>query len=135
MDISNIVRQHKEVLDLMDKISTYQSEEQVQKNAFEIAKLLAQLAGIIKIHLSSEDKFVYPVLITHQDNKIRNTAQDFAREMGELAPIFEGYKVKYYGGSKIAGNAAAFLAESAEVFTALKARIKKEDIALYPLLQ
>jgi hemerythrin len=135
MDISNILRQHNEVLDLMNKISTYQSQEQVQQNAFELSKLLAQLSGIIKIHLNSEDKFVYPVLIKHQDSKIRTTAEAFAKEMGELAIAFEAYKIKYMGASKISENAVTFLGETKEVFAALKGRIKKEDVSLYPLLK
>ncbi|MCE5287468.1 MAG: hemerythrin domain-containing protein [Pelosinus sp.] len=135
MDISNILRQHKEVFDLLNKIQAYQNQEQVKENAFEISKLLAQLSGIIKIHLASEDKFVYPVLIKHQDDQIRNTAKTFADEMGTLAKVFEEYKIKYLGASKIAENAATFLAETVKVFSALKERIRKEDVSLYPLLK
>lgn len=58
MDIQNILRQHQDILELIDKIGLYRSEQQVETNAFEIAKLLAQLAGIIKMHLVSEDQFV-----------------------------------------------------------------------------
>ena len=135
MDIKNLLRQHHEVLELIDKIGAYQQQEQVQENAFEISMLLAQLSGIIKMHLASEDKFVYPVLIKHHDTQIRNTAETFANEMGELAKIFEGYKMKYLGASKIAENATAFLLESRKVFSALKERIRKEDLSLYPLLK
>ncbi|SDE98418.1 hypothetical protein [Sporomusa acidovorans] len=56
MDINNLQRQHKDVFNLIDKISTYQNQEQVKEHALEISKLFAQLSGIIKMHLASEDK-------------------------------------------------------------------------------
>ena len=107
----------------------------MKENSFEISKSLAQLSGILKIHLASEDKYVYPVLIKHQDSKIRRVAEDFSKEMGELAKVFDAYKVKYFGANKIAENAETFLVETKEVFSVLSVRIKKEDISLYPLLK
>lgn len=87
------------------------------------------------MHLAAEDKFVYPVLIKHQNSKIKTTAEAFINEMGELAKIFEEYKMKYLGASKIAENATTFLLDSKKVFTALNERIRKEDLSLYPLLK
>lgn len=135
MDTNNLLRQHKEVVELLKKISVYQNPKQVTENALEISKLLAQLSGIIKIHLAAEDKYVYPALSLHQDSQIRNTAQTFADEMGALATVFEAYKMRYFGASKIAENATAFLLESEKVFAVLKERIRKEDLSLYPLLK
>jgi iron-sulfur cluster repair protein YtfE (RIC family) len=135
MDINNLLRQHDEVFELITKINRYQNQEQVKENSFEISKSLAQLSGILKIHLGSEDKYVYPVLIKHQDVKIRKIAEGFSQEMGELAKVFDAYKIKYLGAYKIAENAETFLDETKVVFFALKERIKKEDISLYPLLK
>lgn len=135
MDINNLQRQHKDVLDLIKKIRAYQTQEQVKENAFEISNSLAQLSGIIKMHLASEDKYVYPVLMQHHDIKIKTTAEAFAYEMGALAKVFEKYKMKYLGASKVAENAAAFLSETEKVFSVLKERISKEDLSLYPLLK
>lgn len=135
MDINNLLRQHDEVFELIKKINQYQNQEQVKENSFEISKSLAQLSGILKIHLASEDKYVYPVLIKHQDTEIRRVAEEFSKEMGELAKVFDEYKVKYFGANKITESAGAFLEETKVVFSALSARIKKEDISLYPLLK
>lgn len=135
MDINNLQRQHNEIFDLINKINRYQNQEEVKEHATEISKLLAQLSGILKMHLASEDKFVYPTLITHQDIKIRTTAEAFVSEMGTLAKVFEDYKMKYLGASKIFENAAAFLPETKLVFAALKERVKMEDLSLYSLLK
>ncbi|WP_027937515.1 hemerythrin domain-containing protein [Anaeroarcus burkinensis] len=135
MDIKNILRQHDEVFALIKQVRAYQNQEQVREHAFEISKAVAQLAGILKVHLSSEDKFVYPVLVKHQEAAIRTTAETFANEMGELFKVFDAYKTKYMGASKIAENAAAFLDETKTVFLALETRIDKENMSLYPLLK
>ena len=135
MDIKNILRQHDEVFALIKQVRAYQNQEQVREHAFEISKTVAQLAGILKVHLSSEDKFVYPVLVEHQEAAIRTTAETFANEMGELFKVFDAYKTKYMGASKIAENAAAFLDETKTVFLALETRINKENMSLYPLLK
>lgn len=135
MDIKNILRQHDEVFALIKQVRAYQNQEQVREHAFEISKAVAQLAGILKVHLSSEDKFVYPVLVKHQEAAIRTTAETFANEMGELFKVFDAYKTKYMGASKIAENAAAFLDETKTVFLALETRINKENMSLYPLLK
>ncbi len=135
MDINNILRQHDELFEVIKKIEAYQTQEKVQENAFEISKLLAQLSGILKVHLLSEDKFVYPALMKQQDSKVRTTAENYAHEMGELGAIFTAYKTKYLSASKIADDAVAFLAETKEVFLALENRIQKENAFLYPLLK
>ena len=135
MDIHNLLRQHNEILELINKISAYQSQELVKENAFEISKLLAQLSGIIKMHLASEDKYVYPVLMQQKNITIKTTAEVFVNEMGAFAKVFEEYKMRYLGASKIAENAAAFLSETEKVILALKDRIRKENLSLYPLLQ
>ena len=135
MDIKNILRQHDEIFGLIKQVRAYQNQEQVKEHAFEISKALAQLAGILKVHLSSEDKFVYPVLVKHQDAVIRTTAEAFAQEMGELFKVFDAYKTKYMGASKITENAAAFIDETKTVFLALETRINKENMSLYPLVK
>lgn len=59
-DISNLTRQHKDIVELLDKLDAYSTPQQVEKNAFAISLLLGQLSGKINIHLSNEDRFVYP---------------------------------------------------------------------------
>ncbi|HEY3423189.1 MAG TPA: hemerythrin domain-containing protein [Negativicutes bacterium] len=134
MDISNLLRQHQEVLGTAAKISAYQNQQQVKDSAFEISMLLGQLSGKIKMHLASEDQFVYPNLMKHQDIHIRNTCEKFASEMGDLAKVFEEYKTRYLGASKIADNPDAFLADTKNVFAALAERIQRENKSLYTLL-
>ncbi|MDF2874818.1 MAG: Hemerythrin cation binding domain protein, partial [Sporomusa sp.] len=66
-DISNLTRQHKEIIELLDKLNNFATPAAVVKDAFAISMLLGQLAGKINIHLSNEDKFLYPRLMDSND--------------------------------------------------------------------
>jgi len=134
MDIVNLERQHKEVYTLVEEIRSY-DKTSAAEHAPAIAKSLAQLSGIIKMHLLSEDKFLYPALKQHADEKVRTTAVAFDEEMQALAKAFEAYKAKYIIASKIIQNTEEFLKETKAVFATLEKRMRKEDQELYPLLK
>lgn len=133
-DITNLERQHKEQGDLISKIAIHKSEQQVKENAVNIALLLSQLAGKLKIHAITEDQFLYPSLIKHTNRQIKTKAQEFYTEMGGLAKTFEEFKNKFMTAKTIADNPATFVMESQKVLAALAKRIEKENIELYPLL-
>lgn len=133
-DIKNLIRQHTEILELANKLYAYKNEQQVRNNAFEISLLLGQVSGKIKIHMTSEDRFLYPALSNHTDAKVRTISTKFADEMGDLAKAFETYKTKYLNSQEISSNPAVFLHETQAVLTALAKRIEKENRELYPLI-
>lgn len=132
-DIANLTRQHKEILELLDKLNAFAAHE-IEQNAFTISMLLSQLAGKINIHLSNEDKFVYPKLQETGDAAARQVSSRFAREMGGLAAAFTEFKVRYLSSAKIGADAAGFAAELRQITQAVKVRTAKEEAELYPLL-
>lgn len=135
MDIENLVRQHHDMLLLIDDMAQYQTVEDVKGNAFEISKILAHLSGILKMHLSAEDKYLYPELLKDPDAKICETARSFIQEMGEIGEKFTDYKNHYMGASKISDQPELFLSETRTISLAVRTRMKKEEIGLYPLLK
>lgn len=135
MNLANLLRQHEEILEMTNKIIAYKTEQQIKQEAFNISLLLGQLSGKIKMHLSTEDRCVYPKLMNHVDKKAQDTSKIFAAEMGDLAATFDAFKGRYLGASKIADNSAAFLTESKTVFSALTKRIERENCSLYPYLK
>jgi hemerythrin-like domain-containing protein len=134
MDTTNLERQHQDFLDLINKIAIHRSEEQIKNNAATISLLLSQLSGKLKVHAISEDKFLYPALMNHQDPKVKATSQAFYTEMGGLAISFDNFKTNFATSNKIIANPGAFLTESQKVFTAFKKRIDRENNDLYPLV-
>ncbi len=132
-DVSNLTRQHKDILELLDKLGTYTNPREVEKNAFAISLLLGQLSGKINIHLSNEDRFMYPRLMNATETKTRQLSQQFSREMGGLIAVFTDFKSKYLSSAKINANATDFITELRQINGAIRERINKEELHLYPL--
>lgn len=133
-NLEMLKKQHEEVLILIHNINQLASKGP-EENAKEIAFQINALSGKLKMHLMSEDKFLYPSLTQSSNPTIRNTANTFQKEMGSLAELFLVFSQKYNIAMKIAENKVSFLTESKQIFQKIESRMKKEDIQLYPLLK
>ena len=127
-------KQHEEVFILIHTIHQL-TERGPEENAKEIALQINALSGKLKMHLMSEDKFLYPSLVQNTNPNIRNIANAFQQEMGSLAEAFLIFSQKYNISSKIVENKIVFLTESKKMIRQIEERMKKEDVKLYPLLQ
>ncbi len=128
-------KQHTEVLEIMSNIDTLIKKNALDTMAKDIAYNINTLSGKLKMHLMSEDKFLYPNLVNSDSKDIKDIAHTFYNEMGDVAEIFTSFVQKYNVPSKILQNRETFHIESKEVFHLVTARINKEDIKLYPLLE
>jgi hemerythrin-like domain-containing protein len=133
-DTKNLIRQHNDILDIAAQILTYKTNQQISDNAFNITLLIGQLAGKLKVHMTTEDKFVYPALTLHPDIKVQKVSRMFSDEMGDLAKVFESYKTKYLSSRQISTDPNLFSLETKAIFAAITKRIEKENTQLYPLL-
>ena len=120
------------MLDLLDKLCQYDATG-ARTNAFAISLLLSQLSGKAKIHLASEDQFLYPSLFKYPQPEIQAIARRFAGEMGSLAAEFIAYANKYSNAAKIRDHAEAFIQNTKVVAAKLRERILRENEDLYPL--
>ena len=134
-NLSMLRKQHTEVFEIMNNIDTLTKKGDLDIIAKDIAYNINALSGKLKMHLMSEDKFLYPTLVNSNSKDIRNTAQIFYNEMGDVAETFTSFVQKYNVPSKILQNKETFHMESKKVFTLVMARINKEDSKLYPLLE
>jgi hemerythrin-like domain-containing protein len=136
MDINYLRRQHKEVnevlADLKNRLEPY---DKIPETAFALTMLIANIAGKLKIHLSSEDKYLYPGLLKNPDPKVQDTAQMFIEEMGDLAESFDIYKSKYMNAKNIRNSPEDFVSETKTIIKAILKRIEKEESELYTMLQ
>lgn len=126
-------KQHEELVEVVGKISGKLNAATIVAQAGEVRGLLNTLLGKLSIHLSMEDKALYPRLQQHADAKIRDTAKKFAAEMANVAPVVQAFGAKW-NESEIKANPAAFVEETKKLFAALADRIRRENTELYPLL-
>ena len=133
-NLTNLKRQHKEVLSLIEDIETL-SLKGLELFAKDIAYNINALSGKLKMHLLSEDKYLYPDLMNNRNNAVKETAQKFSDEMGDLANSFQSFVYQFNIPSKILQDKNLFINDSKRIFDIIKKRIKSEDKMLYPLLE
>ncbi|MDN5326448.1 MAG: hypothetical protein PWP41_1144 [Moorella sp. (in: firmicutes)] len=132
MSSMTLVRQHKEILDLFARIEGMAAEN-IAGRSFEILMKLGELSGKVKIHLAQEDQVLYPALLKHKEQQVRETAQRFMQEMGGLSEAFNQFKRRYATTAAIKENPRQFLADIKTITVALTRRIRAEEEELYPL--
>ena len=100
-------------------------------NSKEIATTLKNLSGKLKVHLSMEDRYLYPNLKAKNESK--NIAEKFENEMGNLAKEFLNYKEKYNTYIKITESPINFKNETTKIMKALEDRMSREEKDLYTI--
>lgn len=100
-------------------------------NASDTALHINQLAGKLNLHLSAEDKYLYPSLLKSTDTALQTLAQSYIDEMGNLCQIFNIYKLKFNTKNKIINAKTQFETESIQIIKAIRDRMKKEETDLY----
>jgi hemerythrin-like domain-containing protein len=91
-------KQHQEIRQVIKELKEdiYDLESLTSGNILLVALKIGTLNGIMQMHLRYEDDFLYPTLVQHQESAaIREIAQRFVTEMGDLAVIFQEYQKKY----------------------------------------
>ena len=134
MYLSNLQRQHKEIFEVVNDIRKILGRNNIEEDASQIASQISLLAGKLKVHLSSEDKHMYPSLIESTNMELRKTAREFIDDMGHISGEFMAFKEKFNTKSKIAADTRTFAQETEKVFNILETRIRKEESSLYTLL-
>lgn len=125
--------QHQDLLQVVGQMTPLLDTGKLGKDANEVRNLLSRLAGKITVHLSMEDKVLYPAMLSHSDAKVKATAQKFINEMGGIATAFTQYNDKWKTASTIQTNPDGFIRETKGIVDALGARITKENNELYTL--
>ena len=97
-------RQHQDIFSVIKDTNALVKSGNIEANSQQIAMNISSLAGKLQLHLSYEDKHLYPKLL----------------ESGN--PVVK---------SKILAEIQAFKSDYTKVFTALETRMNKEDKDLY----
>lgn len=126
-------KQHNELLELAGKLVGKLTKDEILKNPEEIINLLAQFASKLNLHLTMEDKALYPKLLTSNNSKTSQTAREYMTEMGGIKQVVEKYISSWSLAKNISSDPQKFIEESKGIVTALKNRIDKENTVLYPL--
>lgn len=131
MDMTKFLRQHQEAAEVVKQIESKMGAG-VPAHADEIRSLLSGLVGKLKIHLSLEDKDLYPKALGSSDAALKQIGARLQKEMSGLAGALLDYSNKWTA-SAIKATPDAFVTETKGVVAALKKRIEVEEKEFYPL--
>jgi len=134
-NMNMLKRQHEDILNVILGIRGTVKRGNLERDAANIATQISILAGKLKIHLGTEDEFMYPTLLDSSNSELVNVAREFIEEMGGISREFAEYKDCYNTKTKILNNQKGFLLETERIFRVLENRIEKEDKILYPLIE
>ncbi len=133
-DIKNLTRQHGDIDLLIGNIKKL-SKGDIESSIDIIVKDINMLAGKLKIHLDTEDKFLYPDLLNMNNEVLNTMAKEYMKEMGNISSEFIKYKNSFNTKNKIMKNMEQFKIDTIKVFEILEKRIDKEERELYPRLK
>ena len=134
INLDNMNRQHSAII---NEVNTIEGEIKKTKDLINVAETalhINRLAGLLKMHLIEEDKYLYPDLLQCNDQEVKIMAQQYIAEMGELADAYTRYKTAFHVSSKINVDLDLFINETKQVMDALKHRMAKEDQQLYRII-
>lgn len=132
--MDQLKKQHEGINQVIAETTRLVNTGELESNAAEIAKNISVLAGKLQIHLSHEDRYLYPNLLSSENSGIKSKAQQYVQEMGSLQGDFTVFKNDFNTKSKIMVNPEAFVKAFKKVFAAIDQRMKKEDSDLYRML-
>jgi len=134
MNIDNLKEQHNKIRELINEVKQHMSLEKSDDNLRVLAYEINKLAGVLRIHLSSEDRYLYPLLMESDNTSTKQLTESFDRSMGGLSNAFISFKTRYNTYDKIKLDYQNFEAELKMVLTQLLTRLDREDQELYPLV-
>jgi hemerythrin-like domain-containing protein len=134
-NINNLERQHSEIKDSVLKIKQGINSINITEAVDVLVREINTLAGKLNIHMNSEDKFLYPALIESNDKQLKQIAEKYSQEMGDIHTGFNTYKNRFNTKTKILSDEDGFLKGSKEIIKLLEERVSKEDMYLYPKMK
>ncbi len=127
-------QQHYELLDIASALSLHLQIDRIAENPEVVLELLNNLSGRLRVHLSMEDRGLYPQLLEHDDELVKQLTRDFMDDIGGLSARVRKYMLRWSVPRLISEHPRDFTRETRELLQELSERIDREENELYPLL-
>jgi iron-sulfur cluster repair protein YtfE (RIC family) len=124
-------QQHNELLQLAKELESLLIRQALANDGTAARTCLGRLMGKLTLHLSTEDKVLYPELMSHNDPVVATIARKFADEMKTTTAQVIDYNGRWSTPSAIKANPEVFIKETKQVIIILANRIKRENQELY----
>lgn len=132
MDIDNLRQQHRDLEDMAASIMTRIHGYRDEFDAITLARSMANLAVLLRVHFAFEDTALYPAMLTSGDAEAAQLGLRLKTEVGDLADRFDDFIRRWQAPTTIAAAFEEFRDEVTSLFAVLGARIEQENDLLFP---
>jgi len=133
-ELDSLNQHHREFLDMIEELRHLMGNDGGELKADEVMELISHLNGQVMVHLTMEDRHVYPALMNSDDDHVREVASQFKSEIGGVFNAFQIYRLKWSHTGQVIDDPEGFSADTEKIFAILNVRMAKEDKLLYPLI-
>jgi iron-sulfur cluster repair protein YtfE (RIC family) len=134
MDIDKYKHQHTVIFDNIRKLKEF-SHLGITEHAADIAAQVIKMSSVIKLHLSIEDKFLYPALQEANNPRLAMMGKQYQHEMTHIAEVYGEFARKWNDAGHVAGDPDGFRNEANKVLKTLFDRMQREDRDFYPMIE
>nr|WP_198980956.1 hemerythrin domain-containing protein [Herbaspirillum sp. ASV7] len=133
MNLDKYRREHADILDHVQQLKAL-SAQGIAAQAAAIARVVIAMSSVIKLHLSVEDRFLYPVL-QQADATLASKARQYQEEMTSISSEYGQFSRRWNDAQRIAEQPEHFRTEANRVLKMLFERIVRENREFYPMVE
>jgi DUF438 domain-containing protein len=134
MKLDKLKGQHTEILSSIDALRET-VRQGIAENAMTIVQQLVHMSGVISLHLSMEDRFLYPELQKQGSVRLASMGRRFQDEMAQIAAVYGDFVKKWNVAGNVAANPEGFRADANRVLKTLFERMQRENRDFYPAIE
>lgn len=134
MNIDKFKHQHTDILGGIARLRAL-VRGGIAANAAAIATTIIEMSGTIRLHLSVEDRVLYPALGASGNAALAQMSQRYQAEMQEIAGAYLAFARRWNGARQLCEAPEAFRAEANSVLRTVYERMRKEDTEFYPAVE
>lgn len=131
--INTLEAQHHALANMMLRLINLVQGFNGPDQAYPITVQLAKLAHLLRLHLATEDDWLYPAMIGSGEPIAVSLATTYRDEVGGVAEEVEAFIAQWNSSVVINVGAARFREELLILLHKIEDRIDREDAELYPL--
>jgi hemerythrin superfamily protein len=127
-------RQHEELETAAFELLTHLVPDAPPLDSSEMRRKLARFTGKLKLHAAMEEEALYPRLLAHKDEELRQKARALLDEVGSLYGEYFAFSARWLKPGAIEEETSAFGEDLFRVLKLLGKRLRRENRELYPLV-
>lgn len=134
MNIDKYKHQHTIIFDSIRKLKEL-SHRGITQHAADIAAQVIKMSSVIKLHLSIEDKFLYPALREANHHRLAMMGKQYQNEMTHIAQAYGAFALRWNDAAHVAADPEGFRDDANKVLKVLFERMQREDRDFYPMIE